>query len=86
MKHLVSFLVQYDVPLTSLGLVNMQLTEESMVLLAKYVDKSFSLQHLDVAWNELSTKNFRPLIEAISSNKLLKSLNLSNNTLVDVKY
>jgi len=43
-KSLVAFLVQYDIPLTALALVDVSLTEETILLIAKYVEKSFSLQ------------------------------------------
>jgi len=38
---------------------------------------------LDLSWNDLIGTHFTPLLEAVSRNKLLKSLNLSWNMLID---
>lgn len=41
------------------------------------------LEDLDLSWNDLIPRHFTPLLEVISRNRQLKSLNLSWNALID---
>jgi len=42
------------------------------------------LEDLDLSWNDLIPSHFKPLLEVLSHNRQLKSLNLSWNTLISL--
>ena len=71
------------VHLRSLSLVRMQLNKLSLARLATFVDKSEYLEDLDISWNDLIPLDFVPLLQTISTNKTLVSLNLSCNSLIE---
>ena len=52
-------------------------------LVAKYLDSSEWLEDLDVSWNDLMPLHFNSLLEVVSRNRHLKSLNLSWNMMID---
>lgn len=51
--------------------------------LKEYLSKSCRLQKLDISWNGLRAQQMLELCEVIGENRILKYLNLSNNTLVN---
>lgn len=54
-----------------------------MKKVAKFVEESEYLEVLDLSWNDTRPWHFPPLMDSISRNKTLKSLNLSWNNLID---
>jgi hypothetical protein len=61
-NNLVQYLLDEDVCLVGLGLVDMQITEPTMEKIAKYVTVNRNLEDLDLSWNDLTPKAYRPLI------------------------
>lgn len=51
--------------------------------IAKFVDESSTLEDLDLSWSDIIPIHFGPLLEVLSRNKKLKSLNLSWNMIID---
>lgn len=64
-------------------MIDMGLTEQSLFLIQQLVQGSTHLQELDVSHNSLGSRPIKNLIEVVSENKVLKSLNLSWNKLLD---
>ena len=51
--------------------------------MARFVDESVFLEDLDLSWNDLIPLHFTPLLEVLSRDKQLRSLNLSWNMMID---
>ena len=56
-----------------------------MELLANYVERNRFLEMLDISWNELQAKAYKPLLLALGTNRNLRCINLSSNLLLDAK-
>ena len=54
-----------------------------MAKVAQLIDESEYLEDLDVSWNNSLPQFFIPILAALSRNKSLRTLNLSNNNLLD---
>ena len=61
----------------------MKLNFRNIEQVARIVTDSNFLEDLDLSWNDLIPAHFTPLLEALSRNRQLKSLNLSWNMLID---
>ena len=81
--ELLEFMTVLRVQLRTLGLVQLHLSQLAIEKVARFVDESVFLEDLDVSWNDLIPMHFTPLLEALSRNRKLKSLNLSWNTIID---
>ena len=64
-------------------MIDMGLTEQNLFMIQQLVQGSAHLQELDVSHNSLGSRPIKNLIEALSENRFLKSLNLSWNKLLD---
>ena len=82
MKELLTILSSQTCYLRSLALVQMNLNF-SLDPVAVLVDTSEYLQDLDLSGNNLRTMHFAPLLIALANNKVLNTINLSWNTIVD---
>ena len=51
--------------------------------IARFVDESTTLEDLDLSWSDVIPHHFVPLLEVLSRNRKLKSLNLSWNMIID---
>lgn len=81
--ELIEHLAVGKVHLRSLSLVKMQVNKLSLARLAVFVEKSEHLEDLDVSWNDLLPLDFVPLLNVLSNNKTLVTLNLSCNMLIE---
>lgn len=50
---------------------------------ATLVDKSEHIENLDLSWNNLLPLDFTVLLQVLSRNRTLHSLNLSCNNIID---
>ena len=50
--------------------------------IARFVDDSTTLEDLDLSWSDVIPHYFGPLLEVLSRNKTLRSLNLSWNLII----
>lgn len=82
---LINYLLENDIPLLSLGLIDMKIPPESIEHLAQYINKNNFLKKLDISWNELNSKSYIPLIQALGKNRQLTYVNLSHNILLSSK-
>ena len=71
------------IELRTLGLVQLHISQIGIQNVAKLLDESAFLEELDLSWNDLIPLHFTPLLESISKNKQLRSLNLSWNIMID---
>ena len=76
-------MLESNVEIRTLSLVHLHIGWVGMKLIAKLVDESAYLEDLDISWNDLIPMHFTPLLEVLSRNKMLKSLNLSWNMIID---
>ena len=65
-----------------LSLVGVNFDEESIEVFCDFLTKKNHLEELDVSDNRLKPKAFFPILEAISTMKTLKTLNISWNVLL----
>lgn len=65
--------------LVKLGLVRVNLTDQSFATLLEYVRTSGLLEELDLTWTEIGKQSWVPFFEWIKDNKRLKSVNISYN-------
>ena len=65
-----------------LSLVGVNFDEESIEVFCDFLSKKNHLEELDVSDNRLKPKAFFPILEAISTMKTLKTLNISWNVLL----
>ena len=79
MEHLIEVKPQ----LLTLGLVQLHLGQVAIEIVTRFVKMSDFLEDLDISWNDLIPIHFPPLLDVISKNRRLKSLNLSWNTMID---
>ena len=68
-----------------LALVAVNFNEESIEELCDFVATSRYLEELDLSWNQLQPNQMMPILETLSVNIRLKSVNLSWNLLVQMK-
>lgn len=61
----------------------MQIENQGMAKVAQFLDESEYLEDLDVSWNNSLPQSFIPIFDALSRNKSLRTLNLSNNNILD---
>ena len=54
-----------------------------MKQVARFVEESAFLEDLDLSWNDVIPVHFTPLLDVLSRNRSLRSLNLSWNMIVD---
>ena len=82
MKLLLHYLGNNEIHLRSLALVQMKLNFplDDLALLLR---NSIALQDLDISNNDCLPIHFAPVLKELAHNKLLHSLNLSWNTLID---
>ena len=71
-----------DSHLKSLALVNANMKEGHSSVLKEYIEKSKSLENLDISWNYLTHLGYIGIVQACVDNKNLISLNLSHNSLI----
>ena len=83
MSEMIQFMVDERVQIRSLSLVRMQLSKISLDKVADFVKESQYLEDLDLSWNNFLPLDFGHLINVLSRNLTLRSLNLSCNTIVD---
>lgn len=76
-------MINERVELRTLGLVQLHISSLGIEQVARYVDESVCLEDLDISWNDLIPQHFTPFLEVISRNRMLKSLNLSWNSIID---
>ena len=76
-------MINEKVRLRTVSFVQLNLTSRAMKLVTQFLDESLYLEDLDVSWNDLVPLSFTPMLEVLSRNKSLKSLNLSWNTIID---
>ena len=69
--------------LKTFALVNANISDVSMLDLGSFVAESTTLTDLDISWNLVKTKSYINLITALGDNRVLKSLNLSFNSIVE---
>ena len=65
--------------LSKLGLVNVNLTEETFYELCEMVEYSNFLEELDIRWAGIRPSVMAYLIQIIASNQRLKVINLAQN-------
>ena len=82
-RELLDHMTICRVELRTLGLVQLHINLIGMKLLARFVEESNYLEDLDISWNDLIPVHFTPLLEVLSRNRTLVSLNLSWNILID---
>ena len=61
----------------------MQLNNSSMANISEYLKNSEFLEDLNLSWNNLRPKDFEVLFPVLSSNRTLRSINLSSNMIID---
>lgn len=64
-----------------LGLVNVKINEESFDYICDFVQKSDTLEELDISWAAVRPRKMARLLKILSTNKKMKQINLSNNML-----
>lgn len=82
-RELLDHMTQCRVELRTLGLVQLHIDQLAIHTVARFVEESNFLEDLDLSWNDLIPSNFVPLLDVLSRNKMLKSLNLSWNMIID---
>jgi len=65
--------------LSSLCLSKANFSSESIAKLCHFVYISPTLRSLDLSWNELSYKDYRPILRCLADNSTLEDINLSHN-------
>lgn len=83
MDEFLEFLIDNGIRLEDLSLVQMNLSGSSVEFLSEYILTNYSLETLDISWNNLRANNFTPLLTALAKNRYLKNINLSWNVVVD---
>ena len=76
-------MVDQSVHLRSLGLVQMQIKNLTLQRICVLLKQSEHLEDLDLSWNDLRPMDFAPLLQVLSINRTLVSLNLSCNSIID---
>ena len=67
--------------LVNLTLCRANLTESSFAELLKFINKSSSLEKLDLPWSEVGAASWWEFFTFLKNNKRLGNVNLSNNQL-----
>ena len=68
--------------LKTLALVNALMTDGHGLILKDYIEKSKSLENLDISWNCLTHLGYILIVKACVKNENLVSINLSHNYLI----
>ena len=68
---------------SNLVLMTVPFNTECVEKLCEYLYTNSHLKQLDISWNELTSMQYRPLLECLSQNQNLQELNLSHNRLMD---
>jgi len=62
-----------------LGLININMPDNSLKDIAVWLENSNKLKELDLSWNKQKPFRYLPLIEALAKNRSLMTVNLSWN-------
>ena len=73
------------VSLRALSLVKMKLARRSLEILTAFIAESEHMEDLDLSWNDLMPADFVILFSVLDTNRSLRYINLSCNTIIDKK-
>ena len=80
LELLVSQLTDFS-SVRTLSLSKANFSAESIRKLCHFIQVNPYLRSLDLSWNELSYKDYSPILSCLSENKTLEDINLSHNQL-----